>query len=985
LTQSSFFEFFRSATKSPLLLALKDENDVRKCEECALFFDYKTFVLPDFRAYYLDDLRSYKEELYSINAVLSEYYSFKGKKVIISPYKTTLHKLPKHDFLNSFSITFGDTLHIQSLKDKLYFWGYSVVDIVEGQGEVSFRGDVVDIYPINAKNPYRVSFFGDEVESIREFDISTQMSLKEELENFIVLPAFLSLDKNSYEEIEKRVAALSTESLVKDVSSLGFWCLEEAGEYLQDSMETIFAPDALAELKEEGGELGGYRFTVLEEAKLFKDLEPAGSIESLINAHKTKKITVFASNDAVVKQYGLEQYREIITYSNRIINVLSAKELFISLNRPYKKRKQKAVTLAIDELKKGDFVVHDRYGVAVFEGIVRREVGGGSREFVELAYQGEDRLLVPVDGLDMLSRYVASSGLLPSVDRLGKGSFVKLKERVREKLFEIAGEIIDISAKRELIEGLKIDTTIPEIKIFESESGFSYTQDQKRAIEEIFEDLSSGKVMDRVLSGDVGFGKTEVAMNAVFAVVKGGYQVAFVAPTKILSNQHFRTFKERFLPHGITVSKLDNSISSSDKKRVLDSLKEGSLSIVVGTHGILGAEFKNLGLVIVDEEHKFGVKQKEKIKSMSSAVHLLSMSATPIPRTLNQALSSIKGMSSITTPPKERVGVRTFVREYGDAVIKEAIKRELRRGGQIFFIYNNIATIENKKIELQNILEGVRIGTLHSKVTPQMTEEIMEGFEEKKFDLLLSTSIVESGIHLPNVNTVIVQNADRFGIADLHQLRGRVGRGNKEGFCYLLVEDKERLTDDAKKRLLALESNSFLGSGYNLAYYDLEIRGGGNILGEAQSGHIKHVGYALYLKMLEEAINKLSGKELLEQKEMDINLSITAFISEHLVSEDRLRLDLYRRLSRTKSVNEVYKIEEEMIDRFGKLDSASSAFIEMMAIKVLAKSAGVSRISNYKESITVEKDSEKITLKASSRDDDDILKTIGVYLRGVVR
>lgn len=981
MTQSSYFEFLSGYKNSPLLIALTDENEVRKCEECALFLGFDTFVLPDFRAHYLDDLRSYKEELQEINTSLYSFFESGRKKLLISPYKTILHKLPKKEFLTPMELKFADSYKIDELKKRLFCYGYRVSDVTESRGEVSFRGDVVDIFPINAQEPYRLSFFGDEIESIRRFDVSTQMSAKEEIESILIHPSFLALSEDRLELLSKEVALLECNVLIKDIESLGFWLLGDMGEFLYKKYPFFVANDVLKEMEEEGISIPFSDYKLIEEAKIWRDFTPAGDIASLIKMHRDKKITLIASNEAVLKQQGLEEYKELVLYTNRVINLISPKELIVSLNKRFKRRKQKAVTLAIDELKVGDFVVHERYGIAVFKGIVKREIGGGVREFVELAYHGEDRLLVPVDGLDVLSRYVASSGLLPSVDRLGKGSFAKLKERIKEKLFEIAGEIIELSAKRELIDGIKIDVTIPELELFKNSSGFTYTDDQQKAIDEIFSDLSSSKVMDRVLSGDVGFGKTEVAMNAIFAVVKSGYQCAFVAPTKILSNQHFRTFKDRLLPFGVRIAKLDNSMKSSEKSGVLASLKEGSIDVVVGTHGVMNAEFKRLGLVVIDEEHKFGVKQKERIKSISCNVHMLSMSATPIPRTLNQALSSIRDISSITTPPKERIGVKTFVREYSDTVVKEAIQRELRRGGQLFFIYNNIATIENKKMELERVVEGIKIATLHSKITPQKSEEIMAEFEEGRYDLLLSTSIIESGIHLPRVNSIIVQNADRFGIADLHQLRGRVGRGNKEGFCYLLVDDKEELTTEAQKRLLALESNSFLGSGYNLAHYDLEIRGGGNILGEAQSGHIKHIGYALYIKMLEDAINKLSGKDIENRKGPELNLNITAFLSEYLINEDRLRLDLYRRLSRCVSVSEVYKIEEEIIDRFGKLDDSSAKFIELMAIKVLAKSAGVSKIINYQQNITLERAGQKELLKAPSKDDDDILKTIKTYLR----
>jgi len=387
---------------------------------------------------------------------------------------------------------------------------------------------------------------------------------------------------------------------------------------------------------------------------------------------------------------------------------------------------------------------------------------------------------------------------------------------------------------------------------------------------------------------------------------------------------------------------------------------------------------------VIDEEHKFGVKQKEKLKELTKDVHLLSMSATPIPRSLNMALSRLKELAELRTPPSIREAVRTYVREYDEKLIKEAAMREFRRGGQLFYIYNSIAGIEEKKRELQAILPQARILVLHSKVAAATTEKELVKFANREYDILLSTSIVESGIHMPNVNTIIVEGADRFGIADLHQLRGRVGRGGKEGYCYLLVENKDAITEDAKKRLLALESNSFLGSGAALAYYDLEIRGGGNVLGAQQSGHIKNIGYSLYLKMLEEEIAKLTTGEAKEESEVEIKLSVNAYLSSELIGDDRLKLELYRRLARAKSLEEVSEIEEEIVDRFGKPDEPTKNFLDIITIKILAKDAGIKRISNYGQNITIEfEDGVKKSLKARSKDEDDILSEVLRYLKSI--
>jgi len=488
--------------------------------------------------------------------------------------------------------------------------------------------------------------------------------------------------------------------------------------------------------------------------------------------------------------------------------------------------------------------------------------------------------------------------------------------------------------------------------------------------------------MDRLLSADVGFGKTEVAMNALFAVVKNGYQGAIVAPTTLLASQHYKSLKERFSKWDIKVAKLDRFTSTKEKKAILQGLSDGTIDIVVGTHALLNAKFKNLALVVIDEEHKFGVKQKEKLKELTINTHLLSMSATPIPRSLNMALSQIKSFSEIFTPPINRKGVRTFVKNYDIKAVTEAIKRELRRGGQVFYIFNSIAAIEQKRDELLEAMPNLRITLLHSKIPAATTEKEMLKFEKGEYDVLLSTSIVESGIHIPNANTIIVDGAQNFGIADLHQLRGRVGRGGVEGYCYYFVNDKEKLNENAKRRLLALESHSELGSGAVLAMHDLEIRGGGNLIGEAQSGHIKQIGYSLYLKMLEDAIKTLSG-EVQESKGVELKLNVDAYLSDELINEDRLRLELYRRLSQCKSLQEVYEIEEEIEDRFGKLDKITKQFIDLMVIKVLANEKNIKKVSSFEQRVFIEFNDEKerVILNSPSKDSDDIIATAMKYLK----
>ncbi len=588
-----------------------------------------------------------------------------------------------------------------------------------------------------------------------------------------------------------------------------------------------------------------------------------------------------------------------------------------------------------------------------------------------------------MENLHLIDRFVGESGMVPSLDRLGKGSFARVKEGVKKKLMEIASEIVRRAAERELSQAPTLDIQSTSLESFQADAGFEYTDDQARSIAEILSDLASGKPMDRLLSGDVGFGKTEVAMNAIFAAVQAGMQAALIAPTTLLSSQHFKSLKERFKPYNLHIARLDRFTGPTEKRAALKGLEDGTIQVAVGTHALLGTPFKNLGLMVVDEEHRFGVKQKETLKAKAKDLHLLSMSATPIPRSLNMAMSQIKGFSQIMTPPVDREDVRTFVKESDDRVIKEAIYREIKRGGQCFYVFNRIAGIEQKKRQLENLLPGVRILVLHSKIDSAASEKELLRFAEREYDLLLSTTIIESGIHMPNVNTILIDGADRFGMADLHQLRGRVGRSRRQGYCYFLVADRDRLTEEAKKRLLALESNSFLGSGSVLAFHDLEIRGGGNILGADQSGHIKHIGYGLYLKMLEESLAELMGKrEFKHEKPVEIRLSIKAYLSPECIEEERLRLELYRRFARAQDLQSVYELEEEMADRFGTLDETTKQFVELCAIKVLATNADIATISSFQQNIQlIDTAGEKTVITAASKDDDDVIAAALSHLK----
>jgi len=989
MSQKALYNHFKTHKKNSLeILICEDATEAQNLESVAKFFKRETILFPDFRATFGDDLRSYKEELLELFFSLRKYHNATNKPLIISPLKTLLFPLPKAELLECTQLEFGEQVDLKGFKEQMLFWGYTFVDMVQVEGEISHRGDILDIFIPSSSNPYRISFFDNEIEQIKEFELESQRTLGDELDSIDISSAFYSLNESTFESLNAKVESSEFDALVKDVSSLGFWHLDEMAENFLEGKNTQLSKNLDNLLKDAYGindptiNRDSFNLEVLEENDEVKELVVVNA-EHLLNVHRDKKITIIAANVATIKQAGIYDTQKIeIINDGYILNILTPDEMIISLNKPDKKRRRRKSAILLDDLKRGDYVVHEDYGVGIFDAIEQTEILGGVKDFIVIKYVGDDKILLPVENLDYIDRYIASGGSTPVLDRLGKGNFGKLKAKVRKRLLEIAGQIVNTAAARALIKAPKINLAKQELKEFQAMSGFEYTEDQTLAVNEILSQMSTGNIMDRLLSGDVGFGKTEIALNTIFAAYKSGYQSAFIVPTTLLSAQHWRSLDERFSELKIRYAKLDRFVSTKDKNAIIKGLASGEIDVVVGTHALFGLEFKKLGVVIIDEEHKFGVKQKEKIKELYHNVHLLSMSATPIPRSLNQALSSIKTMSQLLTAPSERQGVRTFVKEYDEKLIKEVILRELRRGGQVFYVHNSIDHMPIKLGELKALLPELRIVMLHSKISAVETEKELLKFENGEYDLMIATSIIESGIHMPRVNTIFVDGADRFGIADLHQLRGRVGRGSSEGFAYFIVKNKENLTDEAKKRLLALESNSFLGSGSVLAHHDLEIRGGGNLIGDAQSGHIKNIGYSLYLRMLEDAIKELSNTKELERAKVDIKLTISAYISDEVVTQDRLRLDIYRRLSQAEEAVEIYEIEEELIDRFGELDLPTKQFFELMVIKLLSLDKKIKSISNYGQKVTFTYvNDSKETLSASSRDDDDIIKCALFYLR----
>lgn len=605
----------------------------------------------------------------------------------------------------------------------------------------------------------------------------------------------------------------------------------------------------------------------------------------------------------------------------------------------------------LTELKIGAPVVHIDHGVGRYLGLQTIKTGDREVEYLSLEYADNAKLYVPIASLHLISRYSAAEVEHAPLNRLGSGQWEKVKRKATEKLRDVAAELLHIYAQRAAKQGFGFAPPDQHYAAFAAAFPFETTPDQQQAIDQVITDMVSTRCMDRVICGDVGFGKTEVAMRAAFIAVQSHKQVGVLVPTTLLAEQHLHSFQDRFAKWPVRIEAISRFRSTAEQNKIIDELKQGKIDIIIGTHKLLqeNIKFKQLGLLIVDEEHRFGVRQKERIKAMRAEVDLLTLTATPIPRTLNMALANIRDLSIIATPPAKRLSVKTFVREYNKSLMREAILREILRGGQVYFLHNEVQTIERMAHELQEQLPEVRIGVAHGQMRESNLEQIMVDFYHQRFNVLLATTIIESGIDIPNANTIIMNRADRLGLAQLHQLRGRVGRSHHQAYAYLLIPPADLITADAKKRLEAIESLENLGSGFMLANYDLEIRGAGELLGEEQSGHIHEIGFSLYMELLEETLAALkAGKEPLLDKPLhqgaEIDLKVAALIPEDYLPDVHTRLMLYKRISNAKNVEQLDDLQVEMIDRFGMLPPAAKNLFRTAELKLKAQPLGIRKI-----------------------------------------
>ncbi|OOE52630.1 transcription-repair coupling factor [Salinivibrio kushneri] len=1015
---------------------------------CELFPDWETLPYDSFSPH--QDI---------ISARLSCLYQLPHQQdgVLIAPASTALQRVTPRHFLHQHALMVkkGDILSLEKLRDQLTDAGYRHVDQVMEHGEFASRGSILDLFPMGSDEPYRIDFFDDEVDTIRQFDPENQRSTGE-LEHIQLLPAHeFPTDDAAVEYFRGRFrehfeARREPESIYQQVSKktwpagIEYWLplffeqtetlfdylpdntlvlsvgdMESAIDHFQadvanrydqrrvDPLRPLLPPDALWLSKES-------LFTTLKRyprLKLESDTvtEKAGRENLDITPLPTLTVNHQAKEPLAALRQFSEQFDGDIIFSvesegrrEALLDLLAqakirpmvAEGLSEALSQPGRfgliigpvdqgfidntrqfalicesdmfgeravqqrrrdKRKQNvssdAVIRSLAELKPGQPVVHLEHGIGRYQGLQTLEAGGLKTEYMTLEYQQGAKLYVPVGALHLISRYSGGAEESAPVHKLGGEAWEKARRRAAEKVRDVAAELLDVYAKRETKPGFAFSHDKDAYRAFRATFPFEETSDQSQAINAVLSDMCRPIAMDRLVCGDVGFGKTEVAMRAAFLAVNNSKQVAVLVPTTLLAQQHFENFRDRFANLPVRVEVLSRFKSAKEQKAILADCEAGKVDILIGTHKLLQSDVKlrDLGLLIVDEEHRFGVRQKEKIKAMRANVDILTLTATPIPRTLNMAMSGMRDLSIIATPPSRRLAVKTFVREREDSLIKESLLREIMRGGQVYFLHNDIETIEKTANEISEMIPEARVTVAHGQMRERELEKIMSDFYHQRYNVLVCTTIIETGIDIPSANTIIIDRADHFGLAQLHQLRGRVGRSHHQAYAYLLTPHPKRMTKDAAKRLDAIASLEELGAGFTLATQDLEIRGAGELLGDEQSGQIQSVGFTLYMDMLEQAVEALKeGKEpsldVLLNEQTDIELRLPALLPDDYIPDINMRLSMYKRIASAKSNDDINELQVELIDRFGLLPDATKNLLHIQQLKIRAAALGVKKI-----------------------------------------
>ena len=989
--------------------------------------------------------------------VIKEILQNERKKIIVTSIDalTSLYT-PKEYYLRySMIIKTGDDIDLKEISKSLLQCGYERVEVVEGKGEFSFRGGILDVFPPTSAYPYRVELFGDEVDSIRTFNTESQRSI-EKVEEFSIFPSKeVIVDdecrsravQNINEELKKVIANVSKENKesvekIKGIvgkniellnntyyfetidSYLPFFYekLDSFFDYLQGytfvvddfkrssgKMESIYYEfnENYMSFLQRGDILPSQNSLLLNKGELESKLENSSLItlssflnksDGLFNTvdigfeevtlnkyngqlnmliediqerkEKKYKTVILAGTrprgERLVKTLmekgifstykdsidKIEAGEVVITFGNLLrgfdypeleLSIISDKDIFGETRR---KRSGKAVRkkgvakiTSFAELKPGDYVVHANHGIGVYKGIKQMAAGGTTRDYLDIVYDKGDKLYVPVDQLDLVQKYIGSEGNSPKINKLGGAEWQKAKAKARKSINEIAQDLVKLYAARATLKGHSFGKDTEWQRQFEDEFPYEETPDQLASLEEIKSDMESDKPMDRLLCGDVGYGKTEVAIRAAFKAVMDGKQVAFLVPTTILADQHYNNFIKRYSDFPIKIDMISRFRTPKQLKATLQALKEGNVDILIGTHRLVSKDivFKDLGLLIVDEEQRFGVAQKEKIKGMKKNVDVLTLSATPIPRTLHMSLTGVRDISVIETPPEDRYPIQTYVVEQNDQLIRDAILREIGRGGQVYFVYNRVESIDSMANYIRDLVPECKVGIMHGQMTEKELETEMIAFMNKEYDVLVCTTIIETGIDISNVNTMIVHNADKMGLSQLYQLRGRVGRANRIAYAYFIYTKDKILTEVAEKRLKALKDFTELGSGFKIAMRDLEIRGAGNMMGSSQHGHMASIGYDLYCRMLEDTIKLIKGEIENEPIETSVDIKVDAFIPSSYITDEIQKIEVYKKIAAIENINDFMEIKSELEDRYSSIPDSVYNLMDIAYIKSICK------------------------------------------------
>ncbi|MBF0517228.1 MAG: transcription-repair coupling factor [Nitrospirae bacterium] len=877
--------------------------------------------------------------------------------------------------IDSFTFKKGDEVSRDSAIKKLTAFGYKHTALVIDRGECSLRNYILDFYPVSKDNPVRVEFFGDEIDSIREFSVETQRTTKT-LDEITVYPLVFTTGAADGQCTLIEWFDVERVFILADAAALGkaFFETIPNAPPLTVLSDTSFDPTGV-----DAGSLPLNGLGVLLEERPAVDALPAAvaalssdnrvMVVSATKAQGERLKDIFLESEMVVpviKKADAANYEGNIFITVGALNeglyideliVLTETEIFGEVQRHMTRKNtgKSNIFKILEELKPGDYIVHFDHGIGIFEGLRQQQTDNFVYDMLIIRYEGDARLYVPIGSINLIKKYWAQEGVLPHLDKLGGKTWQRAKTKARKRIEILAEKLIAHYAQREVSRGFAASPDGPLHAEFDDFFPYEPTPDQLTAAMDIKKDMESDKPMDRLLCGDVGYGKTEVAMRAAFKAVFDGRQVAVLVPTTILCEQHYINFKERFSPFPVKVDYISRFKIKSKVDETLKRLAKGEIDIVIGTQSLLrkDLEIPALGLLIIDEEHRFGVAQKERIKELKSGVHCLTLSATPIPRTLQMSLSGIWKMSALETAPELRQSVRTNISVFDKQIIKEALQRELQRGGQVFFVHNRIHDIDKIATMVKGLVAEKRVAAAHGQMNNSELEQIMLDFIKKKIDVLVSTAIIGSGIDIPTANTIIINRADMMGLADLYQLRGRVGRSNVKAYAYFFIPGEDLITDDAKKRLNAIQELSYLGAGLRLALKDMEIRGAGNMLGAEQSGHIHALGFDTYMEMLEEEIARRKGIPVEKDKEPAIDLKMEAHIPESYIGDVSIRLNFYRRIALSKEEADVFDLEDEITDRYGKLPAAAATLFNLMRIKILCKKINAASVKRIADKIQV--------------------------------